>query len=115
MPRILVASGRPDDRFRRGGGCGHDVPMSASMDLSMELGRSGLRVPRLGVGAMVWGDMSAAPRWNPARQVYGPSSSAQDQREALEASLAGGVSLIDTAAVYGAGASERRVGELTEG
>lgn len=83
--------------------------------MTMPLGRTELRVPRLGLGAMVWGDMSTAPRWNPARRAYGPTSSENDQREALEASLAAGVNLIDTAAMYGKGASERRVGDLTEG
>jgi aryl-alcohol dehydrogenase-like predicted oxidoreductase len=83
--------------------------------MTMPLGRTELRVPRLGLGAMVWGDMSTAPRWNPARAAYGPTSSEEDQREALEVSLASGVNLIDTAAMYGKGASERRVGNLTEG
>jgi aryl-alcohol dehydrogenase-like predicted oxidoreductase len=82
---------------------------------SMMLGPTNLRVSRLGIGAMVWGDMSTAPRWNPARNVYGPASSAEEQRAALEASLAAGVNFIDTAAMYGKGASERRVGELTAG
>ncbi|MGH2576889.1 MAG: aldo/keto reductase, partial [Actinomycetota bacterium] len=81
----------------------------------MRLGRTDLRVSRLGIGAMVWGDMSTAPRWNPARNAYGPTSSAEEQREALEVSLAAGVNFIDTAAMYGKGASERRVGELTAG
>jgi len=79
------------------------------------LGQTDLRVPRLGLGVMVWGDSSAAPRWNPARNAYGPTSSMEEQREALEVSLAAGVNLLDTAAMYGKGASERRVGELTEG
>jgi len=79
------------------------------------LGQTGVTVPRLGVGAMVWGDMAAAPRWSPARNAYGPTSSIDDQRQALEVSLAAGVNLLDTAAMYGSGASERRVGELTEG
>jgi aryl-alcohol dehydrogenase-like predicted oxidoreductase len=82
---------------------------------TMLLGRTQLRVPRLGLGAMVWGDMSTAPQWNPARRAYGPTSSENDQRDALDVSLAAGVNLIDTAAMYGKGASERRVGELTEG
>ena len=84
-------------------------------DTSMWLGQTDLRVPRLGLGVMVWGDMSTAPRWNPARNAYGPTSSLEEQREALEVSLAAGVNLVDTAAMYGKGASERRVGELTEG
>ncbi|MFG1818758.1 aldo/keto reductase [Kribbella sp. NPDC049174] len=89
--------------------------MAEPNGLSMPLGRTDLSVSRLGIGAMVWGDMSAAPRWNPARNVYGPTSTAEEQRAALEVSLAAGVNLIDTAAMYGKGASERRVGELTAG
>jgi aryl-alcohol dehydrogenase-like predicted oxidoreductase len=88
-----------------------DLPSAATM----RLGSTDLRVPRLGLGVMVWGDMSAAPRWSPARSAYGPTSTLQEQREALEASIAAGVTLLDTAAMYGKGASERRVGELTEG
>ena len=83
--------------------------------MHMVLGRTGIRVPRLGLGAMVWGDMSSAPRWNPARNAYGPTSSRDEQAAALAVSLAAGVNLVDTAAMYGKGASERRVGELTEG
>jgi aryl-alcohol dehydrogenase-like predicted oxidoreductase len=82
---------------------------------SMRLGPTDLRVSRLGIGAMVWGDMSTAPRWNPARNAHGPTSTAEEQREALEVSLAAGVNFVDTAAMYGHGASERRVGELTAG
>jgi aryl-alcohol dehydrogenase-like predicted oxidoreductase len=82
---------------------------------SMRLGQTDLRVPRLGLGVMVWGDMAAAPRWSPARNAYGPTSSLAEQQAALEESLAAGVNLVDTAAMYGKGASERRVGELAEG
>jgi aryl-alcohol dehydrogenase-like predicted oxidoreductase len=82
---------------------------------SMMLGRTALRVSRLGLGAVVWGDMSTVPRWNSQRIVYGPTSRADEQREALQASLAAGVNLVDTAPMYAKGASERRVGELTRG
>jgi aryl-alcohol dehydrogenase-like predicted oxidoreductase len=82
---------------------------------SMVLGQTRMRVPRLGLGVMVWGDMSAAPRFNPARNAYGPTSSKEDQREALAVSLGAGIDLLDTAAMYGKGVSEQRVGELTEG
>ncbi|TCO47544.1 aryl-alcohol dehydrogenase-like predicted oxidoreductase [Kribbella antiqua] len=85
------------------------------MTESMTLGQTEVRVSRLGLGAMVWGDMSTAPRWNPARNAYGPTSTAEEQQAALETSLAAGVNFVDTAAMYGKGASERRVGELTEG
>jgi aryl-alcohol dehydrogenase-like predicted oxidoreductase len=80
-----------------------------------ELGRSGLQVPLLGVGAMVWGDPSAIPRFSPARLAYGLVGSKEDQRAALEASIAEGAGLVDTAALYGKGESERRVGELARG
>lgn len=79
------------------------------------LGRTDVRVSRIGLGAMVWGDMSAAPRWSPARGAYGATSSMAEQREALDVSLAAGVNFLDTAAMYGQGVSERRVGELTAG
>jgi aryl-alcohol dehydrogenase-like predicted oxidoreductase len=82
---------------------------------SIPLGRTEIQVSPLGIGAMVWGDMSAAPWWSPARSAYGPTSTAAEQREALEVSLAAGVNFLDTAAMYGKGVSERRVGELTRG
>jgi aryl-alcohol dehydrogenase-like predicted oxidoreductase len=69
----------------------------------------------MGIGAMVWGDMSTAPWWSPARQAYGPTSTVQEQRAALEASLAAGVNFPDIAAMYGMGPYERRVGELIAG
>lgn len=91
-----------------------DLMADDDQGATLALGQTGLRVSRLGIGVMVWGDMSKA-RWSPARNAYGPSSSKEEQREALELSLAAGVNLLDTAAMYGKGASERRVGELTEG
>jgi aryl-alcohol dehydrogenase-like predicted oxidoreductase len=82
---------------------------------SITLGQTGIQVSRLGIGAMVWGQMSTAPWWSPARSTYGPTSTATEQRDALEVSLAAGVNFLDTAAMYGKGVSERRVGELTRG
>jgi len=81
----------------------------------MELGESGLMVPPIGVGAMTWGDPAAIPRFNPARLAYGLVGGIDDQPEALETSVEAGAGLIDTAAVYGNGESERRVGELARG
>jgi aryl-alcohol dehydrogenase-like predicted oxidoreductase len=77
---------------------------------SITLGRTDIQVSKLGIGAMVWGDMSTAPWWSPARSAYGPTSTADEQRAALEVSLAAGVNFLDTAAMYGKGVSERRVG-----
>ena len=72
-----------------------------------------MRVPRLGVGAMTWGDPAAIPRFNPARLAYGLADGKAEEQRAVDVSIAGGAGLIDTAAMYGKGASERRVGELT--
>lgn len=81
----------------------------------MKLGGSELVISRLGIGAMTWGDISMSPRFNPARFAYGPAESKEELRKVIEVSLSNGVSFIDTAAMYGKGASELYVGELTEG
>src|SRR6188508_1108352 len=72
-------------------------------------------VPRLGVGAMTWGDPSGMARFTPAKLAYGGPASAADEEAAFTTSVAGGVTLFDTAAMYSGGASERRLGELAEG
>jgi len=78
------------------------------------LGRSDVRIPRLGLGVMVWGEASGAQRYLPAKSVYGGTNAA-DEEAAFDASLAAGVNFFDTAALYSAGASERRLGELAQG
>lgn len=83
------------------------------MENKVSLGQSNLMVPRMGVGAMTWGQPKGLARWTPAQLAYGPSQSAGEEELALEVSLAGGVNLVDTAEMYSNGASERRVGELT--
>jgi aryl-alcohol dehydrogenase-like predicted oxidoreductase len=85
------------------------------MASKVPLGQSDLLVPRLGLGAMVWGKPSGLARWTPAQLAYGPSHGAEEEERALEVSLAAGVNLIDTAEMYSGGASERRVGELARG
>src|SRR4030095_12648401 len=74
------------------------------------LGRSSLQVPRLGVGAMTWGDARGLARLHPAQLAYGGAHGYQEEQAALEASLAAGVTLFDTAAIYGGGAAQRRRG-----
>jgi aryl-alcohol dehydrogenase-like predicted oxidoreductase len=76
------------------------------------LGRTGLEVSRLGVGAMTWGAPTGWARLHPAKTAYGGADSADEEVRALEASLAGGVTLFDTAAAYSSGAAEIRLGEL---
>ena len=82
------------------------------METTMMLGRSGLRVSRLGVGAMTWGDAKGLSRWHPAKLAYGGAHGLEEEKRALEESLAAGVTFFDTAAMYSGGASERRLGEL---
>ena len=63
-----------------------------------------LNVESLGVGAWAWG---ATRLWG-----YGKEYDRQDVGEAFRSSLAAGVTLFDTAEVYGNGASENIIGEL---
>jgi aryl-alcohol dehydrogenase-like predicted oxidoreductase len=90
--------------------------LALTMNPPATLGRSDMTVPRLGVGAMTWGDPSGRARWTPAKLAYGggPASRDEEQR-AFDASVAAGATLFDTAEMYGAGASERRLGELAHG
>jgi aryl-alcohol dehydrogenase-like predicted oxidoreductase len=85
------------------------------MNHQMTLGKSDLRVPRMGIGAMVWGQPTGLARWTPAQLAYGPSHGTVEEEEALKVSLDAGVNLIDTAEMYSNGAAERRVGELVHG
>jgi aryl-alcohol dehydrogenase-like predicted oxidoreductase len=79
------------------------------------LGRSSLTVPRLGIGAMTWGEPRGLARFHPAQMAYGGAHGYEEEKHALEASLEAGIDLVDTAAFYSGGASERRVGELARG
>jgi aryl-alcohol dehydrogenase-like predicted oxidoreductase len=65
-----------------------------------KLGRSGLEVSEIGVGAWAIG----GSMWGGARDDH--------SREALERAVERGVNLIDTALVYGNGHSEKIVGEF---
>jgi aryl-alcohol dehydrogenase-like predicted oxidoreductase len=85
------------------------------MEHKTMLGRSSLRVPRMGVGAMVWGDPKGLARLHPAQTAYGGSLGIEEERRAVELSIVAGVNLFDTAAMYSGGAAERRLGELTRG
>lgn len=89
--------------------------MTTANDNLISLGATSLLVSKLGIGAMTWGDLSISPRFNPARIAYGPAGNKDELSKAIEASLDNGVNFIDTAAMYGKGASELLVGELTHG
>src|SRR5687767_2176941 len=73
---------------------------------SVELGKSGVRISPVGVGAMTWGD-----GWG---GYYGRAYSDADTAAAFRACLAGGITLFDTAEMYAMGNSERVVGELVK-
>jgi aryl-alcohol dehydrogenase-like predicted oxidoreductase len=79
------------------------------------LGNTDVQVSRIGVGAMTWGDPSGLARLTPAKLAYGGAHGFEEEQQALEISLAAGVTLFDTAAMYSGGASERRLGELARG
>lgn len=82
------------------------------MEHKTSLGRSNLQVPRMGVGAMTWGDPKGLARLHPATTAYGGAHGIEEERRALEVSLDAGVNLFDTAAMYSLGAAELRLGEL---
>jgi len=82
------------------------------MDQDNFLGKSSLRVPLMGVGAMTWGDAKGLARLHPAKLAYGGAHGYDEEKGALEVSITAGVTLFDTAAMYSGGASERRLGEL---
>lgn len=80
--------------------------------MTTTLGRSKLHVPRMGMGVMTWGDPKGLARLNPAKLAYGGPDSLEEEMRAFEVSLTAGVNFFDTAAMYSAGASEQRLGEL---
>lgn len=71
----------------------------------MELGKTGLEVTSLGVGAWSWGDRSGY--WG-----YGKEYGREESEDAYKALTDAGVSFIDTAEVYGFGKSEEFLGEF---
>src|SRR4030095_16887996 len=88
------------------------------MPATQPLGRSDLLVPRLGVGAMTWGEAHGLGRLHPAHIAYRGGGRPRaggggGEGDAWEASIAAGATLFDTAAMYAGGASERRLGELS--
>lgn len=72
-------------------------------EVTVELGGE-LRLSPLGVGAWAWGTRNI---WG-----YGKEYGRADVAAAFRTSLDSGVSLFDTAEIYGRGASERIIGEL---
>ncbi|HVC66076.1 MAG TPA: aldo/keto reductase [Acidimicrobiales bacterium] len=71
------------------------------------LAGSDVSIPLLGVGTWAWGDSST---WGMG--TYDTDLTQDSIREAWEASIDAGVTLFDTAEVYGGGESERIIGSL---
>lgn len=57
------------------------------MEHRSSLGRSNLKVPRLGVGAMTWGDAKGLARFHPAKTAYGGAHGFEEEKRALELSM----------------------------
>ncbi|MGD0311105.1 MAG: aldo/keto reductase [Acidimicrobiales bacterium] len=74
------------------------------------LGGSDVSVPPLGVGTWAWGDRAT---WGMGG--YDTGLTIHSIREAWDASIDAGVTLFDTAEVYGGGESERIIGRLSAG
>jgi aryl-alcohol dehydrogenase-like predicted oxidoreductase len=70
----------------------------------MTLGAGGPGVPAVGVGTWQWGDRMY---WG-----FGREFTERDVWEAFEESIRAGLTLFDTAEIYGAGRSERFLGEF---
>lgn len=71
----------------------------------ISLGKTGIQIPHLGIGAWAWGD-----RW-----VWGYGQGGytdQDIRQAYDWCIAAGVNFFDTAEFYGLGRSEQLLGEF---
>lgn len=68
------------------------------------LGKSGIKVSPVGLGAWAWGDRLY---WS-----YGRGYSDQEVRAAFDISLQAGINWIDTAEAYGSGQSERLLGRF---
>jgi len=80
---------------------------NASPHVRVRLGPDGPEIAPLGIGTWQWGDRFY---WGYGRGNYND----EDIRAAFEAALTAGVTLFDTAEVYGMGRSERILGRLVE-
>ena len=86
----------------RGDGAGAAIPLEEAA--TVKFGE--LQVPAMGVGAWAWGDQAV---WG-----FGTAAGASEAsiEGAFRASLDSGVTLVDTAEVYGLGVSETIIGKL---
>ncbi|OQA45490.1 MAG: L-glyceraldehyde 3-phosphate reductase [Chloroflexi bacterium ADurb.Bin325] len=76
-------------------------------DERIELGRSGVHAPLLGLGTWQWGDTRI---WR-----YGQDYAEAEIEAAFDAALSADIDLFDTAEMYGQGRSERFLGQFVRG
>ena len=74
------------------------------MKNTISLGKTGIQVSPLGIGTWAWGDSFF---WS-----YGKDYDQNDLKNAFISSVEAGISLFDTAEVYGNGESERLIGQF---
>lgn len=74
------------------------------IETDVEIGKSGIKVTPLGLGAWAWGDKIF---WG-----FGSGYAEADVRGAFLSSVEAGIHFIDTAEVYGNGVSERLTGQF---
>ena len=74
---------------------------------TIQLGKTDLHVPPLGVGTWQWGDNMI---WG-----YGKGYAEGEIKAAFDVSIAGGITFFDTAEAYGQGKSERFLGRFIAG
>ena len=73
---------------------------------TIQLGKEGETVTALGIGTWAWGDKLF---WN-----YGGNYGVSQVKEAFQAAIDGGITLFDTAEVYGLGESESLLGKFMQ-
>lgn len=73
----------------------------------VELGKTGVEISSLGIGAWAWGDRSGY--WG-----YGTEYGKEESKQAFQAIVDSGITFIDTAEVYGFGKSEEFLGEFAK-
>lgn len=80
--------------------------ISSTAPETVSLGKNGPKVTPLGVGTWSWGDRLF---WD-----YGKEYDQNQVQEAFQASVEAGITLFDTAEVYGIGESERLLGKFAQ-
>jgi aryl-alcohol dehydrogenase-like predicted oxidoreductase len=82
---------------------------ASSVEPSIPLPGCDVQLPVMGLGTWAWGDK---PTWGMG--TYDRNYDLETIRQAYAASVAAGVTLLDTAEAYGAGESERIIGRLLQ-